>query len=64
MKRGREASSGEREVERNFIFFFVSFSDLQKLDRRFSSGLKAKLIYAMRATHRYQKVGVLTNSVR
>ena len=53
MKRGREASSGEREVKRNFIFFFVSFSDLRKLDRRFSSGLKAKLIYAMRATHRY-----------
>ena len=67
MKRGREASSGEREVERNFILFiflFVSFSDLRKSDRRFSSGLKAKLIYAMRATHRYQKVGVLTNSVR
>ena len=68
MKRGREASSGEREVERNFIYFFiflfVSFSDLRKSDRRFSSGLKAKLIYKMRATHRYQKVGVLTNSVR
>ena len=34
-----------------FIFsLFVSFSNLQKLDHRFSSGLKAKLIYATRAT--------------
>ena len=24
MKRGREASGGEREVERNFIFLFLS----------------------------------------
>ena len=48
-----------------FIFFlFVSFLDLRKSDRRFSSGLKAKLIYAMRATRGHQKVGVLTNSVR
>ena len=41
MKRGREASSGEREVERNFIFFiflFVSFSDLRKSDRSFRRG--------------------------
>ena len=53
----------EREL---FLFFslFVSFSDLRKSDRRFSSGLKAKLIYAMRATCGHQKVGVSTNSVR
>ena len=53
----------EREL---FLFFslFVSFSDLQKSDRRFSSGLKAKLIFAMRATRGHQKVGVSTNSVR
>ena len=49
-----------------FIFFIslVSFSYLRKLDRRFSLGLKAKLIYAMKATRRHQKVGVSTNSVR
>ena len=39
-----------REIEREFYFifisFFASFSDLRKLDRRFSSGLKAKLIHA------------------
>ena len=64
---GREASRGERERLRELIFFilfFVSFSDLRKSDRRFSSGLKAKLIYAMRATRGHQKVGVSTNSVR
>ena len=60
-----EEARGERErgVERIF-FFFASFSDLQKSDRRFSSGLKAKLIYPMRATRGHQKVGVLTKSMR
>ena len=63
-------ASGEGGDERGrdilfFIFFLlVSFSDLRKSDRRISSGLKAKLIYAMRATRGHQKVGVLTNSVR
>ena len=65
-----ERGRGERERGRgdflNFLLFllFTSFSDLRKSDRRFSSGLKAKLIYAMRATRGHQKVGVLTNSVR
>ena len=50
-----------------FLFFFlslVSLLDLRKSDRRFSSGLKAKLIYAMRVTRGHQKVRVSTNSVR
>ena len=49
-----------------FIFFlsFAYFSDLQKSDHRFSSGLKAKLIYAMRATRGHKKVRVSTNSLR
>ena len=47
-----------------FISFFVSFSDLWKSDRRFLSGLKAKLIYAMRATCGYQNLGVSSNSMR
>ena len=49
-----------------FLIFrlFASFSDLRKLDHRFSSGMKTKLIYAMRATRGHQKVGVSTNSVR
>ena len=47
-----------------FFSLFVSFSDLRKSDRRFSSGLKAKLIYAIRATRGHKKIGVLTNSVR
>ena len=62
----RREERGERR-ERDFNFFFslfASFSDLRKLDLRFSSGLKAKLIYAMRATRGHQKVGVSTNSVR
>ena len=57
---GRE-SVGERIF---FFLLFASFSDLQKSDHRFSSGLKEKLIYAKRATREHQKVGVSTNSVR
>ena len=51
---------GEKEdvcTEEIFLVFyfillfllFVSFSDIRKSDYRFSSGLKAKLIYAIRA---------------
>ena len=57
----------ERGDVRILIFYFslfVSFSDLRKLDHRFSLGLKAKLIYVMRATRGHQKVGVSTNFVR
>ena len=52
--------------ERIFLIFilFVFFSDLRKSDLKFLSGLKAKLIYAMRAMRGHQKVEVLTNSVR
>ena len=56
----------ERERLRGFYYYFislfVSFSDLWKSDRRFSSGLKAKLIYATRATHGHQNLGVSSNS--
>ena len=62
---GEEKEGGKK---RFFIFLlfllFVSFSDLRKSDCRFSSGLKAKLIYPTRAMRGHQKVGVLTNSVR
>ena len=48
---GKGEHGGERrEILFLFFYLFASFSDQQKLDRRFSSGLKAKLIYAMRAT--------------
>ena len=47
-----------------FFFPFASFLDLRKLDRRFSSGLKAKLINAMRATCGHQNLGVSSNSTR
>ena len=54
--------SAERESRERFFFYFfslfISFSYLRKSDCRFSSGLKAKLIYATRATRGYQKVGV------
>ena len=46
------------------FFLFVSFSDLRKLDRRFSSRLKVKLIYVMRATLGHQNLGVSSNSMR
>ena len=63
------SGEGERVRERENIFFlffllFASFSDLRKSDCRFSSGLKAKLIYTMRATSGHQKVRVPTNFVR
>ena len=67
---GKEASGGEKEaVGGDFLFFllflyFSSFSDLRKSDRRFSSGLKAKLIYAMRATRGHQNLRVSSNSMR
>ena len=70
-RRGASGRRGERWRERemiDFIFIFFSFcfffSDLRKSDRRFLSGLKAKLIYAMRATRGDQKVEVSTKSVR
>ena len=48
----RERGAWRERVRGIFIFIslFVSFSDLRKSDRRFSSGLKAKLTYEMRAT--------------
>ena len=58
---------GERSGERffNLVFLlFVSFSDLRKSDRRFSSEQKAKLVYATRATHRYQYLSLLSNFKR
>ena len=66
---GQDGEGERREREERILFFFIflpfaSFSDLRKSDRRFSSGLKAKLIYAMRAMRGHQKVGVLTNSMR
>ena len=67
-QRGRALRERERaSVREDFIFIFLLFaffSDIQKLDRRFSSGLKAKLIYTMRATRGHQKFGLSTNSVR
>ena len=42
-----------------FLYFlFISFSDLWKSDRRFSSEQKTKLVYATRATRRYQKLSI------
>ena len=66
-KGGEKASGEERALEGElllFFFLFISFLDLRKSDCRFSLRLKAKLIYAMRATRGHQKVGVSTNSVR
>ena len=54
----------ERDFYFYFYFFFAFFSNLRKSDRRFSSGLKAKLIHAMRATRGYQNLGVSSNFMR
>ena len=47
-----------------FISLFISFSNLWKSDRKFLSGLKAKLIYATRATRGHQNLEVSSNSTR
>ena len=66
IKRGqrgrREESVGEKKIF--YFFLFIYFSDLRKLDRRFSSGLKAKLIHVTRVTRGYQNLGVSSNSTR
>ena len=57
----------KRERERefyNFFSFFVFFLDLWKSDRRFSSEQKAKLVYATRATCRYQKLSISSHFKR
>ena len=60
-----ETNWREREREKtiffSFYFLLVSFLDLQKSDRRFLSEQKAKLVYAKRATHRYQYLSLLSN---
>ena len=66
-RNGERASGGKRASERDFLIFislFTSFSDLWKSDRRFSSGLKAKLIYLTRAMRGHQNLGVSSNSTR
>ena len=64
----QQETGGQRvwERERQFLFyiFFVSFSDLQKSDRKFSSKQKAKFVYATRAMRRYQKLSISVNSKR
>ena len=71
--KAKVGGDGEKEGVRTeeiflllFLLFllFASFSNLRKSDRMFSSGMKAKLIYATRATRGHQKVGVSTNSMR
>ena len=59
-----ETAWRERGGENFFFLTFVSLSDLRKSDRRFSSGLKAKLIHATRATRGHQNLGVSSNSTR
>ena len=50
-----------------FYFYFSSlrfFLRFKESDRRFSSGMKEKLIHAARATRGYQNLGVSSNSTR
>ena len=59
-----ETNWREREGENDFFSFYfllVSFSDLRKSDHRLSSEQKAKLVYAKRATHRYQYLSLWSN---
>ena len=63
-ERGRREERACREKNIYIFFLFASFLDLRKLDRRFSSGLKAKLIHATRTTRGHQNLGVSSNSMR
>ena len=47
-----------------FFLFFVSFSNLRKLDHKFLSEKKEKLVYVTRATRRYQKLSILSHFKR
>ena len=49
-----------------FIFFllFVSLLDLRKSDRRFLSKQKEELVYATRATRKYQKLSISSHCKR
>ena len=58
-KRERECGGGDDFF--GFIFSLRFFSDLWKSDRRRSSEQKAKLVYAKRATYRYQYLSLLSN---
>ena len=62
VRRERESASGR---DFYFLFFlrFASFSDLRKSDRRFSSGLKEKLIHPARATRGYQNIVEIKQSL-
>ena len=63
----RQSVGGEQIGERYFLFYFllfVSFSDLWKSDRRFLSEQKAKLVYATKATHRYQNLSISSHFKR
>ena len=60
---GREIA-WRRDIFILFFHFFVSFLDLWKSNRRFSSRLKEKLIHVLRATRGYQNLGVSSNSTR
>ena len=52
------------EREEFFFLLFAFFSDLWKLDHRFLSEHKAKLVNATRATRRYQKLSISSNFKR
>ena len=63
----REGASWRERLERGFIYlfsFFSSLSDLRKLDRKFSSKQKTKLIHATRTTRGHQNLGVSSNFTR
>ena len=58
---GEEGVPRERSREKNvFFFLFTSFLDLRKSDRRFSSGLKAKLTPKSWSFEKLREVRVLS----
>ena len=66
-RRKRQWGMGESVWREKMIIifsFFAYFSDLWKLDRRFSSEQNAKLDCATRATRRYHYLSILSNFKR
>ena len=58
MERGTNRMTERRKKILNFFSLFISFSDLQKSDRRNSSGQEQEVLYLTRATRGYQKHGI------
>ena len=71
IKKKRIRRSGRREDANKFYFFYFYFFFFSHFSLRYTEigpsefvGAISKVFYSMRATHGYQNIGVLSNSIR